>query len=60
MSIKRKNVTKVVNKVEDVVEDIVDDVKAEANETVGEITVKRWQAVLIAGAIAMGLIVIIL
>ena len=37
---------------------IVEDVKEEANETVGTVTFKRWQVVLISAAIALGFIAI--
>lgn len=57
---KKTKAKKIVDKVEDAVVDVVEEVKEEANETVGTITIKRWQAALIAAAIALGLIAIIL
>ena len=40
------------------IDTIVEDVKEEANETVGTVTFKRWQVVLIAAAISLGIIVL--
>jgi hypothetical protein len=51
---------KMAKKVEDIVENVVEDVAAEANETAGTVTVKRWQVGLAAVAITVALLVFIL
>jgi uncharacterized membrane protein YqjE len=57
MATRKKKITEVV---EDTVTVAVAEVKEEANETVGTITLKRWQIALAAVVVTLVLLVIIL